>query len=195
MEAPNVYQGTELAEPAPDFRLVDQNGAPVALSGFRGKVVVLAFFDSRCDETCPLTAAELRRVNRSLEEDAERIAFLGVNVNAVFNTPEDVAKFTEEQRLDEILSWHFLTGRPEELRPVWQAYSIAVVAQPGQDDFQHTPGVFIIDQAGNKRWYVSTPLSDEGLVASWTGPRLGELLVRYILELLSGSRGHGSPLL
>ncbi|MBI3287731.1 MAG: SCO family protein [Chloroflexi bacterium] len=159
----------------------------MALSDFRGKVVILAFFDSRCDETCPLTAFELRRTHRSLGGDVEQVVFLAVNVNAVFNAPQDVAKFTREQRLDEIPSWRFLTGTPEELVPVWEAYSIAVVAQPGEDDFEHTPGVFIIDQQGRKRWYVSTPLSDEGLVAPWAGPRLGELLVKHIRELLSGS--------
>ena len=48
-----VYEGTKLEGPAPDFRLVDQKGASVALSDFQSKVVVLAFMDTRCDETLP----------------------------------------------------------------------------------------------------------------------------------------------
>jgi cytochrome oxidase Cu insertion factor (SCO1/SenC/PrrC family) len=121
-----VYQGTKLEGPAPDFRLVDHQGAHVALSDFRGKVVVLAFMDSRCDETCPLTAYELRTAYNSLGNNQEDVVFLGANVNKNFNKPEDAAAFTVQHRLGEIPTWHFLSGDPEELEPVWEAYSIEV---------------------------------------------------------------------
>ena len=42
------YEGTSLDGPAADFRLKDQNGATIALSDFRGRVVVLTFMDSQC---------------------------------------------------------------------------------------------------------------------------------------------------
>lgn len=51
------YEGTELSGEAPNFQLTDQNGSPVNLSDFRGNVVVLTFMDSKCQDTCPLTAA------------------------------------------------------------------------------------------------------------------------------------------
>jgi cytochrome oxidase Cu insertion factor (SCO1/SenC/PrrC family) len=51
------YEGTELSGKAPDFRLMDQHGDLVSLSDFKGKVVVLTFFDSQCQDVCPLTAA------------------------------------------------------------------------------------------------------------------------------------------
>ena len=54
------YEGTELAGSAPDFQLLDRNGASVALSNFLGNMVVLTFLDSRCTDVCPLTALHLR---------------------------------------------------------------------------------------------------------------------------------------
>src|SRR5215216_3951280 len=77
-----TYRGTELSGEATDFQLTDQNGATVNLSNFQGQVVVLTFMDSKCTDTCPLTAAHIREVYRQLSQvEAKQVVFLGVNVN------------------------------------------------------------------------------------------------------------------
>lgn len=177
------YEGTALDGPAPDFRLVDHNGATVALSDFLGQVVVLTFLDSQCQDVCPLTAVHLRAANRALDGEASSVIFLGVNVNSQANTMADVAATTRKWQLDEIPTWHFLTGSAAELEPVWAAYNITVVpAEEGE--LVHTPGVFLIDHNGRMRWYVSTPFDEAGQ-AQWTAP-LSELLVKHIRELRGG---------
>lgn len=178
-----AYEGTALRGPATDFRLADQNGDTVALSDFRGRVVVLTFLDSQCQDVCPLTAVHLRAAGQALSDVAQSIVFLGVNVNIEANAVADVTATSLKWRLDEIPTWHFLTGSVEELEPVWKAYDITVLPQEG-GEITHTPGVFLIDQTGQKRWYVSTPFDDAG-TPQWTAP-LSELLVKHIRELLSG---------
>ncbi len=181
LDTSSAYEGTDLDGVAPDFHLVDHQGVRVALSDFRGKVVVLTFLDSQCQETYPLTATHLRLANEMLSDEATSAVFIGVNGNLEANTVADVLAATKKWRLDEIPTWHFLTGSTEELKPVWQAYNIMVI--PEQDEIQHTPGVFLIDPAGQRRWYVSTPF-DETDRPQWTAP-LHELLVKHIRELLS----------
>ncbi len=180
LDTPPSYEGTELDSLAPNFRLVDHNGIRLALSDFRGKVVVLTFLDSQCQETCPLTATHLRLAHQMLSDETTSVVFIGVNVNLEANTVADVLAATKKWRLDEIPTWHFLTGSAEELEPVWQAYNIMVL--PEQDEIQHTPGVFLVDPAGQQRWYVSTPFDETGQ-PQWTAP-LHELLVKHIRELL-----------
>ena len=176
--------GTALDGPAADFRLLDQGGVEMSLSDFRGRVVVLAFLDSQCKEVCPLTSVHLRTANQDLGEQAKSVIFLGVNVNIDANEVADVAATTLKWQLDEIPTWHFLTGTPEELEPVWEAYDVLVIpASADNEGLVHTPGVFLIDQTGQKRWYVSTPFDEAG-TAQWTAP-LSELLVNHIRELLS----------
>ena len=119
-----------------------------------------------------------------------RIVFLGVNVNVEANAPEDVMEFTKEYGLDRIPSWHFLTGTPEELEPVWRAYFITVLRREG-GEIVHTPGVFLIDQKGQQRWYISTPLYDEDSAAEWTGPVLSDLLMKQIRQLIEADAHHG----
>jgi protein SCO1/2 len=40
--------------PAPEFALVSQDGAQVALADFRGKVVAVTFIFTLCRDTCPV---------------------------------------------------------------------------------------------------------------------------------------------
>lgn len=178
------YGGTPIGWPAPDFELTDQNGVRAGLSDHRGRVVVLAFLDSRCDESCPITAFELRLANLGLGDTAGRTVFLGVNVNRDFNSVVDVHDFTTTHLLHEIPTWRFLTGDVGELSRVWSAYSVEVIDQADDEDYEHTPGVFIIDQDGVLRWYVSTPLLGGPGAEPWDGPRLNEIMVARIRELL-----------
>jgi cytochrome oxidase Cu insertion factor (SCO1/SenC/PrrC family) len=182
-----VYQGTKLEGSATDFQLVDQQGSDVALSDFRGKVVVLAFLDPQCTDVCPFTANEFRLTAEALGNDAAQVAFVVVNVNPEANSVAQVSAATVRWGAQGLRGWHFLTGSREELEPVYRAYHIGAEGppRPGKaDELQHTSGVYIIDQDGNLGWYISTPLIEEGLVAPWTGPRLGEILEARIRELI-----------
>src|SRR5688500_3063849 len=86
-----AYQGTELSGNAPDFQLTDQNSSTVRLSDFRGKVIVLTFMDSKCTDTCPLTAAHFREVYSHLDQnESDQVVFLGVNVNVEASAVADV---------------------------------------------------------------------------------------------------------
>ena len=176
------YEGTELSGEATDFQLTDQNGATVNLSDFRGQVVVLTFMDSKCTDTCPLTAAHFREVYRQLTEDeAKQVVFLGVNVNVEESAVSDVLESTHAWRLDEIPDWHFLTGSHEVLEPVWKDYGVSATNGHDSSAIMHTPGTFLVDKSGQQRWYVSPPPASDGAELSLP---LSELLLKYIREIL-----------
>lgn len=176
------YEGTELTGEAPDFKLTDQHGSVIQLSDFRGKVIVLTFMDSKCVDTCPLTAFHFRQAYQQLNsEESGQIVFLGINVNVEASEVVDVYQITQSWRLDEIPTWHFLTGDPAELEQVWQEYNVAVHLQDG--GLVHTPGTYIIDLSGQKRWYISTPFSASDN-PEFALP-LNELLVGHIREILN----------
>ena len=183
LESPQTYDGTEMSGEAPDFSLTDQNGSVVNLSDFRGKVVILTFMDSRCKDTCPLTAAQLRQAYRQFDRnEANQVAFIGININNEANAVADVYEITKTWRLEEIPSWHFLTGSRQDLEVIWRDYGIAVAPNPDGTEIMHTPGVFLIDPSGQKRWYISTPLSE--LRDTELALPLNELLVKRVREIL-----------
>ena len=183
LDSVSPYEGTELTGTASDFRLMDQNGGFVNFSDFRGKVVVLTFMDSQCKDTCPITGGHFRQAYRQLDQsEAKRVVFLGVNVNVQANAAADVLETTQAWHMDEIPSWHFLTGEAEVLAPVWKDYGVAAQPMPDGSAVMHTPGVFIIDSLGQKRWYVSTVVPGEGNTE--LALPLSELLVNHIREML-----------
>jgi peroxiredoxin len=82
-EQPNVIPVTEAmghphpGEPAPDFELSDQSGAPTRLSSLRGSVVVLAFVTS----WCPFSRAEQPHLKEFADEYARKgVKFLAVDI-------------------------------------------------------------------------------------------------------------------
>lgn len=187
LDSTQRYEGTEIGGEASDFQLTDQNGSLVNLSDFRGKVVVLTFMDSKCQDTCPLTAVHFREAHRQLNQDeAKQVVFLGVNVNVEESAVADVSETTRAWHLDEIPNWHFLTGNHEELEPVWKDYGVSAAHNPDGNSMMHTPGTFLIDPLGQKRWYLSTPFSVEG--DSEIALPLSDLLVSHIREILGESK-------
>lgn len=173
------YTGTDLGgDPAPDFQLTDQRGEAVALSDLRGKVVALTFLDPRCIDICPITALELRRAATVLGPDnAGRVAFIAINANEAAS-PADVAAFTEQQKLDQIPGWRFLTGPPPRLAAVTRSYF--VYAEPKADGrVDHTTGIFLIDAQGKWRRYLDVPPEQ----AARTRP--GDTLAQQMRRLLT----------
>lgn len=180
------YEGTELDGIAPDFRLLDQNGSTVSLSDFQEKVVVLTFMDSQCKDTCPITGAHFRQAYKQLNQnEVEQVVFLGVNVNVEANIVADVLETTRAWHMDEIPSWHFLTGEVGVLEPVWKDYGVAAIPSQDGTSIMHTPGTFLIDPSGKKRWYISTPFSAED--GSEPALPLSDLLIKHIREILRDS--------
>lgn len=184
--SPSSYEGTKLDQldgPAPGFRLLNQNGASVSLADFRGKVVVLGLLDPDCTDICPIYAYHYRLAYQALRQDAARVAFLAFNSNDAKTSVEDVMAATRKWGVDEIPTWHFLTGSPEELHAAWKAYGMVGSSLPKPDkpnEKAHSPANFIIDQSGRRRWYLSTNF--EG------APPLSALIVKHAKALLAEER-------
>lgn len=183
---PSSYEGTKLDRlegPAPGFRLLDQKGASVSLADFRGKVVVLGLLDPDCTDICPIYAHHYRLAYQALGQDAAGVAFLAFNSNDEKTSVEDVMAATRKWSLDEIPTWHFLTGSPEALRAAWKAYDMVAssLPKPGKpNEKAHSPANFIIDQSGRRRWYLSTNFAD--------APPLSALIVKHVKALLAEER-------
>lgn len=152
------YEGTAVTGPAAEFELVDQKEVRISLSNLQGQVVVLAFLDPRCTDVCPLTAFHFRIANEAMGNDSDKVAFLAVNMNTEASSTSDTLAASRKWGVDDMANWHYLTGSAEDLRQVWRAYNVfAGDEKPGKPgEVQHTPGVYVIDQSGQKRWYIST---------------------------------------
>jgi cytochrome oxidase Cu insertion factor (SCO1/SenC/PrrC family) len=128
--------------------LPDQTGRQFSLASLRGHPVALVFFDSHCNQECPLEGRELAAAESSLPA-AQRPTLVAVSVNPL-DTPASAAKAAREWNLAGAAPWHWLMGTQARLARVWRKYNIYV--GKGKDgDIPHTEALILIDRRGYER--------------------------------------------
>ena len=78
---PRELQGFVLEEPAPigNFQLTAaHNNEPVALSDFRGKIVLLYFGYAYCPDICPMTSLQLAKARSALPERFQDLSLIHI---------------------------------------------------------------------------------------------------------------------
>jgi protein SCO1/2 len=142
---------------APDFRLRDEQGRVATMRELRGETAVVTFLYSTCEDTCPLTAQQIRGALDDLGE-ADAPAVVAISVDPRGDTPLHVRRFLVKQGLAGRM--RYLTGTRAELEPVWRAYGI----QPQGEGFEHTASTVVVDGEGRQRLgYLTDQLTPEGL--------------------------------
>jgi peroxiredoxin Q/BCP len=81
----------EAGQPAPDFRLDDQDGRPVTLSEFRGTPVVLYFYPKDDTPGCTREACAFRDARAAYEEAGARV--IGVSPDSPASHKKFAAKY------------------------------------------------------------------------------------------------------
>jgi protein SCO1 len=134
--------------PAPpaDFALRDQDGDLVQLSGLRGTVVVLTPLYTHCQDTCPLTAQQIRGALDDLSGNERKgVRALALSVDPANDDADSARRFLVERRVSGYLD--FLLGPRSELQPVWRDYGFA----PQTKEEEHNSYVVLIDKRGRQR--------------------------------------------
>ncbi len=154
---------------APGFRLVDERGAPIALSQFRGRPVIVTFIDPVCRSLCPLEAKELNRAVTATPP-AARPVIVSISVNPWADSRAIFRKDAREWRL--VPQWHWAAGRYAQLSPVWKRYKIGVLTTRKVfhgitvRDVSHTEASYLIDASGYKRALFLYPFRGADIAAA-----------------------------
>ena len=120
------------------------------LSAQRGKVVLLTFLYTGCPDFCPLTAAKLGVVVRTLGPLARRVRVLAVSIDPDGDTPANVTRFVAKFHLPS--QFHYLAGSRLRLRRVWQSYNV-LVERRNLERIDHSIPIIAIDTRGRPRVY------------------------------------------
>ena len=132
--------GRRARESAPAIdTLVDQTGRRFSLASLRGHPVAMVFFDSHCNQECPLEGRELAAAETSLPA-AQRPVLVAVSVNPL-DTPASARKAARAWRLAAVAPWHWLMGTRARLAPIWHAYNI-YVGRSKDGDIPHTEALY-----------------------------------------------------
>jgi protein SCO1/2 len=137
------------ARDAPDFSVLGSDGAPLVLSRYRGKVVVLAFGYTSCPNVCPVTLAILAQAHRKL-------AALGSQVQVIYLTVDPERDSAE--RLRQYLAAFdstFVggTGTALQMAAVRRSYGVTAEKVGTGKDYAvaHSSFVYLITREGKLR--------------------------------------------
>jgi cytochrome oxidase Cu insertion factor (SCO1/SenC/PrrC family) len=136
---------------APAFTLTDQHGRDVTLASLRGKVVLLTFLDPVCTSDCPLEAQEFRQAGQQLGADSRRVELVAIVANPVDYQLGYTQAFDQQERLDGVPNWLFLTGDPAVLAKVWAAYGVTAQIEAAGSMIGHSENAYVIDSHGRLR--------------------------------------------
>lgn len=138
----------QLGQHVPDFTLFDQKGQKVALSEFRGKLVALTFFYTRC----PLPNFCFRMSNNFgvlRHHFASRVGkdliLLSITFDPDHDQPETLAEYSRTWT-DDATGWFFLTGPAPDVNKICREFGVTSWQDEGL--MTHSLHTIIIDRQG-----------------------------------------------
>ena len=168
---------------APPFTLVNQDGKAVTLGKLRGKTIALTFLDDTCTTDCPVTASEFRKADGYLGGDARRVEMVAINANPRYITPDYLAAFDQQEGLEHVPNWLYLTGSLTQLRHVWKSYGEAIIYRPGGAMIGHSEHAWVIDRSGHTRDILDT---DPGPATSAIESSFAMMLANTVKRVING---------
>jgi protein SCO1/2 len=108
-----------LIKPAPDFTLVNQENETVQLQQLRGKVIMLGFMYTNCqDEFCPLMTSHFKAIQEDLGPlFGSKVQLLSITLDPLYDTPGVLKDYAQLWGAN-LSGWHFLTAH--DLDPIEQ---------------------------------------------------------------------------
>src|ERR1051326_3914726 len=148
---------------APAFSLDGSSGKKLSLRDHLGKVVIVEFGYTCCEDVCPVTLAHLTEVYRKLGSAARDVQLIYVTVDPGRDNPERLREHLA------LFNPSFLgaTGTPSELQAVQNAYGVVarqVVSKNPASEYavDHSSSLYLVDRQGKLRGLVTfgTPADD-----------------------------------
>ena len=154
---------------APDFTLTSQDGLPVSLRDFSGRVVAVAFIFVSCTDVCPMLTDNMARVKDRLGAAfGPDVAFVSITVDPEHDTPARLAPY--------VARFHprlvGLTGTPAEIARVLEAYRIRSVRRrddpqsPAGYTIDHPARIYVMDGDGGFRTLLNPAAGVDAVTAS-----------------------------
>jgi protein SCO1 len=135
---------------APDFTLVNQNGAPFHSDRARGRVTLVTFVFTTCPDVCPLLTAKFAQLQRMLvREQASDFFLVSITTDPEVDKPEVLKSYAQRYGAD-LSTWAFLTGDEDKISKVWRSFGVSV-KKKGKGLIQHTSLTTLIDRQGVRR--------------------------------------------
>jgi protein SCO1 len=133
------------------FDLRDYTGIRLSRDELAGKVVLLTFLESKCNEACPIIASQVAgAIERLPAAERRQVVAVAISTHPIEDTPVSVRSFLRSRHAEGKL--HYLIGSEQELRPVWRRFGVLSALDSG-DAETHSASVRVYGPSGE--WVAS----------------------------------------
>ncbi len=152
-----VYMGLKDigTEVAPPFTLTTPSGRHWSLKAQRGKVVVLAFFNSICNDICPVLGEEIRDASQELGSDRSKVEFAIVNTDPNHTRISPHSAALTDPGLTGNGAVTLLSGTIATLNPVWSAYGVRILVGAAATEVSHNNVLYFVAPNGDLAAYAA----------------------------------------
>lgn len=147
-EAARRLSVTEHPRELPDTLLEDQDGKAFSLASYRGKLVLVDFFYTRCTGLCPELEESMEQIAEGLSHRlyGRDIALLSISIDPE-DTPAELAAYAERIGAD-APAWRFARAADAEaLKALLKSLGIVVIAD-ASGNLDHNASIHLIDRHG-----------------------------------------------
>lgn len=149
---PETPKTLQPGDPLPEAALVDQTGAPVFMSSFKGQPLALTFIYTRCPipDFCPLMDRHFKTVQDAIKSTPalSRARLVTVTLDPAFDTPAVLKPYAAMRGADPAI-WSFLTGDVAEVAKFGEQFGLYVEHDATSSiNIIHNLRTVVVDPAG-----------------------------------------------
>jgi protein SCO1 len=135
----------------------------------KGKILLINFFFTECDNVCPLATENLARVQAMLGDRVGKdIRLVSISLQPEHDTPEIMKAFAEQHGAGP--GWLFLTGQKDDVELLRHRLGFVDIDPVADADPEQHLGTVRIANEPMHRWAISpAPLNPAALVRMCTG--------------------------
>jgi len=158
--APNAFHMPSPGEEVPDFAFTNQDGKPISLRRFRGKVLLVTFIYTRCPFTdfCPRMSSNFNEIYKQIGSDPSLsdTQLLSVSFDPEHDTPKVLRDygFSVAHTHDSALfrRWEFAAPKAADLPKIADFFALTVKPEGGM--ITHNLSTAVIGPDGKiVKWY------------------------------------------
>lgn len=143
--SPTNEPGVFRLESIPDFALTNEFAQPVSLRQFKGQVLAMTFFFTRCPipEYCPRLAKNFQGAVTKLKATPggpTNFHFLSISFDPI-DTPPVLRTYARSYGYDSN-HWSFITGNAEQIQELARGFGVAVKLEGGTYDHGFSTAIF-----------------------------------------------------
>ena len=119
------YQRSRHRYQVPDVELLNQRGETIPLVAYlqTDKPVILEFVFTSCTSLCQSMAEKYANFQKRLGTSSQQVQLVSITVDPEVDTPKVIADYLHHYQARP--GWDFLTGTPQDIRQVMDAFMIS----------------------------------------------------------------------